>query len=63
VISVYDVQQSIEEPMSLCFETRIRDDGVVAGYEGKRDVTSIGSLWVVSTLHVYCEHLDVPWGL
>jgi hypothetical protein len=60
VISVYDVQQSVEEPVSFCFETRVRDDGVVARYEGKGDVTSIGSLRIVSTLHVCCKQSDVP---
>jgi hypothetical protein len=48
--------------MSFCLEARVRNDGVVAGYERKGDVTSIGSLWVVSERWMCRDQLYVPWG-
>jgi hypothetical protein len=63
MVPMYDAQQSVEESLSFCFETRIRYDRVVAGDEGKGDVAAIGSLQVISMVLLHCGVWYVPGGL
>jgi len=44
VISVYDIQQPVQQPVSFSLEARIGYKGVVAGYEGEGDVVRVGAL-------------------
>jgi hypothetical protein len=44
VISMYDVQQPVQQPVSFSLEARVWYKGVVAGYEGKGDVVLVGAL-------------------
>ena len=44
MVSVYDVQQPVQQPMSFSLEARIRYERVIAGYEGERDVVRVGAL-------------------
>jgi hypothetical protein len=41
---MYDVQQSIKQPLSFGLEARVLHQGMVAGNESERDVIRIGSL-------------------
>ena len=44
MISMYDIQQSVEQSMPFCLEAHIRYEGVIAGYEGERDIAVVRSL-------------------
>lgn len=59
MISVYDVQQAIQQPVSFCFEGHVCHERVVAGYEGERDVAMVGPLYLVSWMRVVsgCGHI------
>jgi hypothetical protein len=59
---MYDIQQSVKESESFCFEACIRYNGVVAGNEGKGDVAAIGSLCTMSMMSQHYGALYVPLG-
>lgn len=52
MVSMYYTQQSIQEAEALCLKARIRDEGVIAGHEGERDIAMIGSLRAINWLYV-----------
>lgn len=41
---MYDIQQSVKESMSFCLEAHVWYEGVIAGYEGERDIAVVRSL-------------------
>jgi hypothetical protein len=51
VVSVYDVQQPVQQSVSFSLEARIRYKRVIAGYERQRDIVGVGSLQVMSWLY------------
>lgn len=47
MISMYDIQQSIEQSVSFSFETHVRYERVIARCEGEGDIAVVRSLWIV----------------
>lgn len=53
MISVYDIQQPVQQPVSFSLEARVGYEGVVAGYEGEGDVVWVGALRGIRWLCVH----------
>lgn len=72
MISVYDVQQPVQQPVSFGLEACVWYEGVVARYEGEGDVVRIGALqgirwlficWIECSIYprvrnAWCLHQD-----
>lgn len=62
MISVYDIQQSIEQSLSFGLKAHVRQEGVVAGYKGERDIAVVRSLSCVSRRYASCTAEGAhPW--
>jgi hypothetical protein len=44
MISMYDIQQPVEQSMPFCLKAHIRYEGVIARYKGEGDIAVIRSL-------------------
>ena len=53
MISMYNIQQSIQQSETFGFEARIRYEGVVAGCKGEGNIAVIRSLELMRIMYAY----------
>lgn len=52
MISMYNIQQSVEQSVPLCLEAHIGYEWMIAGYESEGDVAVVRSLSCVRIRHI-----------